>query len=96
MNPSGAGHDAVAEDLLLLHTEVGGLVHDELVDLGERVPVEEELEPLAGHLLAGLVLAPDPFLAAAQLGAAIPLPQLFEPIGERHGPIVNAFAASVR
>ena len=74
MNPSGAGHDAVAEDLLLLHPEVGALVHNELVDLGERVPVEEELEPLAGHLLAGLVLASDPFLAAAQLGAAIPLP----------------------
>jgi hypothetical protein len=44
-------------------------VRDELVDLLERPGIEEQVDPLAGGELAGLVLAAEPILAAAQLGA---------------------------
>ena len=54
------------------------LVHDELVELGERAGVEEELEPLARRLLARLVLAANALLAAAQLGLGVAAAQLFE------------------
>ena len=84
MHAAGAGHHAVAGDALLGHVEVVALVDHELVDLEERTRVEEELEPLAGGLLPGLVLAPTALLAATELGLSVAPTQLVEPVFERH------------
>src|SRR5205085_1980216 len=62
-----AGDHAVAEDLLLLHSEVVAAVDLELVELDEAARVEEQLDALAGGELPLLVLLVDPLLAAAQL-----------------------------
>src|SRR5438093_1228348 len=80
-----AGDDPVARDALLGHAEVVGLVDDEAVELEEGAGIEQELEPLAGGLLAGLVLAPDALLAPAELGGAVAAPQLLETLVRRHG-----------
>ena len=61
-----AGDDAVAEDLLLLHAEVGAAVRDEAVELDEAAGVEQEVDALARGQLAGLVLLLDAGLAAAE------------------------------
>ena len=45
-------------------------MRDELVELFERARIEQEIDPLARGQLAGLVLAAQPLLAAALLGAA--------------------------
>ena len=52
----------------LLHAEVLAPVQHELVDLGEGVLVQEDLDPLPGGEAAGLVLLVDLVLAAAQFG----------------------------
>ena len=51
-----AGDEAVAEDFLLVHAEVGAAVGDQLVGLFEGAFVEQELDALAGRHLALLVL----------------------------------------
>ena len=84
MDPARSGHHPVAEHLLVFHVEVAALVDHELVDLEERTRVEEELEPLAGGLLPGLVLAPTALLAATELGLSVAPTQLVEPVFERH------------
>ena len=68
-----AGDDAVAGNDLLVHAEVAAAVRDELVDLLERAGIEQEVDALARGQLAGLVLAAQALLAAAQLGAALEL-----------------------
>ncbi|HXE39641.1 MAG TPA: hypothetical protein VN639_14310, partial [Azonexus sp.] len=50
-----AGHDAVAQHLLLGHAEVQAAVLDELVELFEAALVEQQLDALAGRELALLV-----------------------------------------
>ena len=44
---------------------------DELVDFLEGAGIEQQLDPLARRQLAGLVLALEALLAAAQFGAAL-------------------------
>ena len=67
----GAHDHPVAGDALGIHPEVMPLVHHQLVHLGERALVEEELEALAGGLLSGLVLALDALRAPAQVGGLV-------------------------
>ena len=59
-------------------------MRDELVDLLERPGVEEPIDALARRQFAGVVMAAQPLLAAAQLGAA------FE-IGEAGGGVHGAW-----
>ena len=59
-----AGDEAVAEDLLVRHAEVGAAMGDELVGLFEGAFIEQELDALARRHLALFVLA------FAALGAA--------------------------
>ncbi len=59
-------------------------MYDELVDLREGSGVEQDLEPLAGGLLAGLVLATHPLLATGQLGLGMSAMKLVEAILMRH------------
>ena len=66
-----AGDDAVARNQLLVHAEVAAAVGDELVDLLEGAPIEQQLDPLARGELSLLVLPVDPFLTAAQLGLGV-------------------------
>src|SRR5262249_34431980 len=63
-----AGDHAVAEDLLLLHAEVGAAVGDELVELDEAAIIDQRRDALARGELAGLVLLGDARLAAGELG----------------------------
>src|SRR5262249_35077453 len=79
-----ARDDAVAGCALVGHVEIVALMDDELVDLRERSSIEQDLEPLAGRLLAGLVLAPDTLLAAGQLGLCVSAMELVEAILVRH------------
>ena len=76
----GPADDAVARDDLIGHPEILTAMRDERVDLVERTGIEEQRDALARGQLAGLVLAPQPLFAAAQLGAT---QQLLEPPG-RH------------
>ena len=62
------GDHAVAEDLLLLHAEVGAAVRHEAVELDERALVEQQVDALARGQLALLVLRGDALRAAAQQG----------------------------
>jgi hypothetical protein len=59
-----AGDDAVAQHLVLGHAEVGAAVRDQLVHLDEAARVAQEVDPLAGRQLAGLMLAGDALRAA--------------------------------
>ena len=95
MDAPGAGDDAVAEHLLVFHAEVVALVDHELVDLEEGAGIEQQLEPLARGLLAGLVLAPDAVLAAAQLGLGVTPMELGEAVLGGHGSTVVGRAAKV-
>jgi hypothetical protein len=78
-----AGDHAVAEDLLLLHAEVGAAVGHEAVELDEAVPVEQRRDALARGELAGFVLLVDAGLAAAEDGLPLELFQAGEGVG--HG-----------
>src|SRR5439155_18165573 len=90
-----AGDDAVAEHLLLFHAEVVALMDHELVDLEEGAGVEQQLDPLAGRLLAGLVLAPDALLAAAKLRLGMTAMELGKTVLGRHGSTVVVRALKV-
>src|SRR5207244_3887629 len=73
-----ARDDAVAESPLPGHVEVVALVDDELVDLHERPGVQQEREPLARGLLAGLVLAADALVTAGGVGLHVTSLRLLE------------------
>ena len=45
-------------------------MRDEFVELFEGAGIEQEVDPLAGREFSGIVLAPEPLVAAAELGAA--------------------------
>jgi hypothetical protein len=59
-----ARHDAVAEDLLILHPEVRAAMRDEPVELDEAARVEQQVDSLARRELAGGVLLLASVLAA--------------------------------
>ena len=58
--------DAVAEDLVVFHAEVGAAMLDERIPFLETVLVEQELDALAGRQLAAGVLGVDALLPAAE------------------------------
>ena len=66
-----AGDHAVAGHDLLLHAEVAAAMGDELVDLLEGAGVEQQIDALARRQLAGVVLAAQAVLSAAELGPAL-------------------------
>ncbi len=68
---SVAGDEAVAEELLLLHAEVGAAVRDHLVGLFEGAFVEKELDALTGRHLALLTLRCYAGFASAGLGEGV-------------------------
>src|SRR5262249_16129324 len=80
MDPAGTGDDTVARCTLVRHGEVVALVNNQLVELQEGPGVEQDVETLAGGLLAGLVLATNPLLAAGQLGLRVAATELIEAI----------------
>ena len=84
VDPTRSGHDPVPGNPLVLHVEVVTLVDDELVHLHEGPGVQQELEPLARSLLAGLVLAASALLAPGQLGLCVAAAQFVEAILVRH------------
>src|SRR5207244_3715071 len=65
-----ARHDAVAGNELLGHPEVETAMRDELVELFERARIEQQIDAFAGGEFAGVVLAAQAFVAAAEFGAA--------------------------
>ena len=79
-----AGDDAVAEDLLLLHPEVGAAVRHELVDLDEAAGIEEQLDALARGELARGVLALDAGGAAAEHRLLVHLLELLDLFFDGH------------
>jgi len=66
-----AGDDAVAEDLLLLHLEVGAAMLHEPIDLDERARIAKQLDALARGELAALVLLVDALLPATEHSALV-------------------------
>ena len=76
VDPSVAADDAVAGHDLLGHAEVAAAVRDELVDLFEGAGVEQQVDALARRQLAGVALAAETVLAAAQLGAPLEVGQV--------------------
>ena len=85
-----AGDDAVAGDDLVLHAEVAAAVRDELVQLFERAGIEQEIDALARRELAGVVLALEAGLAAAELREPLEIGKA------RHTRAVWAFSQSFR
>ena len=69
VDQAGTGHHPVPGDAPVFHTEVGGAVLDEHVELFEGVGVEQNVEALSRGQLAALVLGVDAVLSAAQTGA---------------------------
>ena len=69
---SVAGDDAVAQDGLLVHAEVGAAGRHHVADLDESAVVEQPLKTLPGSQLAGLALLCEASLAAGgqHLGAS--------------------------
>jgi hypothetical protein len=53
-------------------------VGDELVDFLEAAGIEEQIDPLTRRELAGLVLAPQPLVSAAALGAALEILEILD------------------
>ena len=91
MDAARARDDPVTGHPLLGHAEVVGLVDDELVELDERAGVEQQLQPLSGCLLSGLVLAADPLLATGQLGLGVASHKLGETFFEGHSQVIWPF-----
>jgi hypothetical protein len=78
-----ARDDAVAEDLLLLHAEVGAAVDDEPIELDEAAGIEQQVDSLARRELAAFVLFLDAFGPAADERLGV---HLVEPLdGRRRG-----------
>src|SRR5207248_10861933 len=73
-----SGDDSVARHALLLHSEVGVAVDDELVELLKRSGIEQQRHALARRELALLVLPLDASLAAAQLAFAFAALELLQ------------------
>ena len=83
------GHDAVAQDVLLVEPEVSRPVRDERVELDERARVEEQVESLARGQLAPRVLALDADRSPTELRLpAHPLQALEALFAGRHGDLL--------
>jgi hypothetical protein len=67
------GDDAVAEDLLVLHAEVGATMRHELVELDEAAVIEQRFDPFARGQLTGLVLLRDAGLTTGDGGLGLHL-----------------------
>ena len=81
VDAAGAGDDAVAGNRRrLVHPEVAAAVRDELVGLLERAGIEQEVDALARRQLAGVVLLLEAVFAAAELGAALEILEMFDRI----------------
>ena len=78
-----AGHDAVAEETLVLGLEFARPLGDERVELDERARVEQQLEALAGGELPPGVLALGADGAAAESGGLAHLQQALDPVAVR-------------
>ena len=86
VDPAVAGHDAVAQILLLVQAEIGGAVGDEAIQLDEAARIEQQVEPLPGGELALLVLLGDALRPAALLGLGLFVVQQIEEFPRcRHG-----------
>ncbi len=70
--------DAITDDLLLGHVEIGAAMLDEHVPFFEAAFVEEQFDALAGAQLALGVLGVDALLAAAEFGGSAFVLQLLE------------------
>ena len=75
---TASGYDAVAEELLLLHTEVMTAVLLEHVVLLERTLVEQHLDALTGCVLATVVLLLNRFLTTTETGLFALLDELLD------------------
>ena len=71
-----AGDQAVAQRLLLLHAEGGGAVHGQGVELHEGAGVQEQVDALAGGVLAAGVLLLDGFRAGGLLGTGLAVAEI--------------------
>ena len=78
-------HDPVAEDLLLLQSELHGAVGHETVQLDEGALVQQELQPFPGRKLPLLVLGLQSRLAASELGLPLKLLQALQFLVHGHG-----------
>ena len=83
-----AGDDGVAEEVLLVHAELGGPMDHELVELFKRAGIEQDVDALARGQLAALVLRFDALQAAAEASLILHLEQSFEPFFVRHARIL--------
>jgi hypothetical protein len=71
-----ARHHAVAQEVLRLHPEVVAVVLAQRVQLHERAGVKQQVDALAGGVLARLVLPLDALRAAALEGVGLPPAQV--------------------
>jgi len=94
-----AGDDAIGKELLvrLVHAEIALAVHHKSVHLAEAARIEQQVEPLAGSQLAGLMLFLDAIRAAARCALQPHLVELLNlRIRCRHQAHFPRFAHSVR
>jgi hypothetical protein len=79
-------HHAIAEDMVVGKTELGGSMGDESVELDEGTRVEEEIETLARRQLAGGMLALDARRSPAEACLGAHLVESEQPLlVRRHG-----------
>ena len=84
-----AGHHRIAVGLVLLHVEVVRAVAHEHVELLERAWVEQLLDPLAGGVLAALVLLGHGLLGAGVDRLVAQVLELLESLGVGLGCLVS-------
>ena len=75
---TGTCYDTVAEELLLLHTEIMAAMLLEHVVLFERTFVEQHLNALTGCVLSAFVLLLNSFLTTTETGLFALLDELFD------------------
>src|SRR5262249_30100407 len=74
-----SGHETIARDHLFVHAEVAALMRYELVQLFERVGVEQQIDALPRREFVFPVLARAALLASAFLGRALSPPEFLTP-----------------
>jgi hypothetical protein len=72
--------EAIAWNRLIFHSEIAAAVGDELVDLFERVFVQQKFDPLARRELAFFMLPGLPFRPATLFGGFAPAAQFFQAV----------------
>ena len=81
------GHHAVAGNHQRLHPEILATVRHQLVQFLEGAGIEQRQHPLARRQFPGLVLAPEPVLAAPQLGLSLETGQFLEGLFHEEAPL---------